>query len=120
MAGESDAERARGAIADALRNFGDATFFAQQQFLCHGHARAGGLANIRATTLSGTSAARRERSLPALTWTFVPLVPSGKVYGATSTDEAKSPPGSRLGVTPQCTRRNTLGCNRHKGDCEHK
>src|ERR1700677_1189176 len=53
------------------------------------------VAIIRASTLSGTSAARGEPDLSALTSTFVPLVPSGKVYGIRSTDEAKSPPGNR-------------------------
>ena len=53
------------------------------------------VAIIRASTLSGTSAATRERYLSALTWTFVPLVPSGKVYGIRLTDEPKSPPGNR-------------------------
>jgi len=38
IARESDAECACGAVADALRNFGDATFFPPQQVFGHGHA----------------------------------------------------------------------------------
>src|SRR6266702_2032828 len=38
MAGERDAERTCGAVADAFRNFGDASFFTLQQVLCQSHA----------------------------------------------------------------------------------
>src|SRR5271156_2146473 len=46
------------------------------------------VANIRAATLSGTSAARSLRYLSAWQRAYVPLVPSGKVYVVRSTDEA--------------------------------
>jgi hypothetical protein len=38
MTSEGDAKRARRAVADALCEFGDATFFSPQQTLCQGHA----------------------------------------------------------------------------------
>src|SRR4051812_5701615 len=53
------------------------------------------VAIIKASSPSGTSAARRARNLSARTREYAPLVPSGRVYLVTFTDEAKSKPGNR-------------------------
>src|SRR3954447_5306408 len=53
------------------------------------------VAIIKASSPSGTSAARRARNLSDRTREYAPLVPSGRVYLVTLTDEAKSKPGNR-------------------------